>query len=291
MPRRSSPPVFAETPPFVLPGRAAGLNLTHGVRLAEIDEARGPVFAYAGQYPDGYTVPPHRHTRGQLLRAAAGVVMVATESGRWMVPPDHALWLPPRQAHSVEMLGSVTMHSVYVAEQSAEMLPQQVRVVGLTDLMQSLIAEAMAAPREVAPDARARLINALILAEIARLPSRALGLPIPREPRLAKLCRAFVANPDPHLTIDDWAERLAMSRRAFTRAFRAATGLSLSVWRQQACLFTAVPRLADGEPVTSVALDLGYDSAAAFTTMFTRMLGAPPRLYFGEGRARLRKAA
>ena len=134
------------------------------------------------------------------------------------------------------------------------------------------------------PDARARLINALMLAEIARLPQKALGLPMPREPRLAKLCRAFVAAPDPHLTIEDWAGSLAMSRRAFTRAFRVATGLSLSVWRQQACLFTAVPRLADGEPVTTVALDLGYDSVAAFTTMFTRMLGASPRAYFARGR-------
>jgi AraC-like DNA-binding protein len=224
MPRRSSLSVFPEPPPFVPPGRASALNMLHGVRLAEIDAARGPVFAYAGQYPDGYTVPAHRHTRAQLLEAAKGVVMVSTELGRWLVPPDHALWLPPGLAHSVEMLGAVTMHSVYVAEAAAETLPRQVRVVGLTALMQSLITEALASPRDVAPDARARLINALILTEIARLPPRPLGLPMPREPRLA-----------------------------------------------------------DGEPVTSVALDLGYDSAAAFTTMFTRMLGAPPRAYFGKG--------
>lgn len=80
--------------------------------------------------------------------------------------------------------------------------------------------------------------------------------------------------------IDDWASALAMSRRAFTRTFRRQTGVSLSLWRQQACLLSALPRLANGEPVTSVALDLGYDSAAAFTTMFKRMLGAPPRQYF-----------
>ena len=67
---------------------------------------------------------------------------------------------------------------------------------------------------------------------------------------------------------------------SLTRAFRRETGLSLSTWRQQACLFTALPRLADGEAVTSVALDLGYESVAAFTTMFKRMLGAPPRGYF-----------
>ena len=43
-----------------------------------------------------------------------------------------------------------------------------------------------------------------------------------------------------------------------------------------------LPRLGHGEPVTTVAFDLGYDSVAAFTTMFKRMLGAPPRFYFSE---------
>ena len=70
-----------------------------------------------------------------------------------------------------------------------------------------------------------------------------------------------------------------MSRRSFTRAFLRETGLSLSVWRRQATLFAALPRLADGVPVTTVALDLGYDSVPAFTTMFRRMLGASPRRY------------
>ena len=82
------------------------------------------------------------------------------------------------------------------------------------------------------------------------------------------------------MTIDDWCLRLNMSRRSFTRAFRAETGLSFAQWRQRACLFAALPRLGDGEPVTSVALDLGYDSVAAFTTMFRRLLGEPPSRYF-----------
>ena len=67
---------------------------------------------------------------------------------------------------------------------------------------------------------------------------------------------------------------------SFTRGFQRETGVSLATWRRQACLFAALPRLADGEPVTSVALDLGYDSVPAFTTMFKRMLGEAPRSYF-----------
>ncbi|MEN3165687.1 helix-turn-helix domain-containing protein [Tistrella mobilis] len=44
-------------------------------------------------------------------------------------------------------------------------------------------------------------------------------------------------------------------------------------------LLEALPRLASGETVTNVALDLGYDSPSAFTAMFRRILGASPREY------------
>ena len=269
--------------PIVAPGAAApGFERLTRQRLEEIERSEGPVLAIAAEYPDGYAVQPHRHRRAQLLYARTGVVMVATEDGRWMVPPDHALWLPAGTVHAVEMLGRVVMNSVYVVPEAIDGLPNEVRVVGLTELMQSLIAEAVMRPAGQEPSRRAELVMALMLEEIPSLPAKPLGLPFPAEPRLAALCRKFVAAPNPHLTIDAWAKELAMSRRAFTRAFREATGLSLSIWRQQACLFTAIPRLAGGETVTSVALDLGYDSVAAFTTMFTRMLGAPPRAYLRE---------
>lgn len=41
----------------------------------------------------------------------------------------------------------------------------------------------------------------------------------------------------------------------------------------------ALPRLAAGESVTRVALDLGYASPSAFTRMFRRVLGVSPSEY------------
>jgi AraC-like DNA-binding protein len=38
--------------------------------------------------------------------------------------------------------------------------------------------------------------------------------------------------------------------------------------------------LAAGQPITRIAVDLGYDSPSAFTAMFRRSLGAPPSHYF-----------
>jgi AraC-like DNA-binding protein len=73
-----------------------------------------------------------------------------------------------------------------------------------------------------------------------------------------------------------------MSRRSFTRLFRQETGLSFVEWRQQACTVAALPRLAAREPITNIAMDLGYDNPAAFTAMFKRMLGSSPRAYLGQ---------
>jgi AraC-like DNA-binding protein len=120
---------------------------------------------------------------------------------------------------------------------------------------------------------------ALLTAEIDRAPVVPLAVPFPHSPGLAGACHRFLAEPDANSTIDAWAEALALHRRAFTRLFRRETGMSFVAWRQQACLLAALPRLAAGEPVTTIALDLGYDSPSAFATMFKRCLGIPPSHY------------
>jgi AraC-like DNA-binding protein/quercetin dioxygenase-like cupin family protein len=260
---------------------AAGVELEqlHRLRLDWLEQAEGDVFALAAHYPSGFHIPDHHHSQSQLLHAITGVAMVTTKFGRWMVPPGHALWLPAGIEHAVDMLGDLSMHSIYVRPQAVAGLKSHLHVVGLTPLMDNLIREAVAAPAEVPTDARTTFVMGLLLHEIPNLPERPLGLPFPEDRRLAALCRGFLKDPSPHTNIDDWADRLGMSRRTFTRMFRRETGLSLSTWRQQACLLAALPRLTEGEPVTSVALDLGYNSVPAFTTMFKRMLGAPPRHY------------
>jgi AraC-like DNA-binding protein/mannose-6-phosphate isomerase-like protein (cupin superfamily) len=264
---------------------APGIEEPHARRVEWLEQVRGPVVPLGTDYPAEYVIPSHRHSKAQLLYAVSGVLVVSTDHGRWLVPLNHALLVPAGVVHAVTMWGPVSARSIHVAAAVLDGLPQVCRVVGLSDLMRSLIAEAVKIPSDGPLTCRDDLIMALIIEEILRLPERPLGLPLPAEPRLAALCRAFLEAPSPRTTIDDWADSMAMSRRAFTRTFRRETGLSLSAWRQQASLFAALPRLSGGDSVTNVALDLGYETAAAFTTMFKRMLGAPPSRYMRDGTA------
>ena len=60
------------------------------------------------------------------------------------------------------------------------------------------------------------------------------------------------------------------STRTLYRRFLRETGITFARWKQQARLLESIRRLAEGAPVTTVALDLGYESPSAFSTMFRR---------------------
>ena len=263
----------------------ATLHDDHRRNLAWMEQSNADVLLHSAENPHGYVVPPHSHRRAQFLCVFAGVVLIATDRGRWMIPPGHALLIPRGLEHSVEMISDVALRSVYVFSEQGLAASPEPKVLEVTALARHLIEEAVRRKPLDDDPRRADLVMALLMDEIGRLGERPLGLPFPAHPRLAALCRAFVDGPAADAKIDDWANRLAMSRRSFTRLFREETGVSFSTWRQQAAIFACLPKLAAGHPVTQVALEAGYDSVPAFTTMFKRMLGSAPKAYFRSRQA------
>jgi AraC-like DNA-binding protein len=252
-----------------------------GVHIDSVDHVPRPIVAIGTQYSDGQFIAPHQHRRGQLISSASGVIVLGTPEGTWVMPPQRGMWIPPATAHSVRMVGTVSMQSLYVEPEAVPGMPTHCQVVGISPFMRSLLTEALNLPLEYELEGRAGALMALIQHEMRQMPALPLSLQYPAHGPLAKRCRRFVRRPRIHETIDDWSKALGMSRRAFTRLFRRETGLSFMAWRQQACLLCAMPRLAAGEPVTNVAIDLGYENPAAFTLMFKRAFGSPPLTYLG----------
>lgn len=246
------------------------------------DDTHCDVVVTRKAFADGELFPMHSHRRGQFAYAACGVITVATESGNWAVPPLRAVWVPAQLAHAMQMRGPVTMLNAYIRPQAAQQvgLPRHCQVFAVSPLVQQLLEKAVEVPAHYPQQGRDACLMGLLLHEIADMPGLSLNAPIPTEPRLARACKAFLAAPSLQTGIDGMAQLASMSRRTFTRQFRLHTGISFIEWRQQACLLDAVVRLGKGEPVTRVALALGYSSPSAFATVFKRVLGEAPSRYF-----------
>jgi AraC-like DNA-binding protein len=66
------------------------------------------------------------------------------------------------------------------------------------------------------------------------------------------------------------------------RHLKKETGMTFRIWRQQIRLLMSLERLAKGEPVTNVAMDVGYSTPSAFITAFRQAFGTTPKIYFRE---------
>jgi AraC-like DNA-binding protein/quercetin dioxygenase-like cupin family protein len=233
-----------------------------------------PLIAMAKQFEPGTRTGSHRHARAQLLFAVEGLMVAHTAVGTWVVPAGHALWIPVGVSHDVSMHGAVAMRTAYVRAEEADRLPGTCRVLTVGALLEAALVALSAEPLEYDENGRGGHLAWLILDEIERAPVTPFALPIPQDPRLARLARTLIQDPGARHSIDGWCEIVGLSRRTLTRLFRSQTGISFGCWRRRLRLLTAAARLADGEPFARVAANLGYESVAAFRAMARREFGS-----------------
>jgi AraC-like DNA-binding protein len=97
---------------------------------------------------------------------------------------------------------------------------------------------------------------------------------------------AMHEDPAHRWTLQALAQRAGMSRSTFALKFKETVGASpleyLTHWR----MLLAGDRLTNsGDPISVIALSLGYESESAFSTAFKRVMGCSPRQY-SRGRDR-----
>jgi AraC-like DNA-binding protein len=239
-----------------------------------------PVIVHAQDYPAGWQTEVHWHARSQLAYASAGIMTVETEQGLWVVPPQRAVWIPAGVRHDLLASGPVTIRNVYITPGTVPWLPKACCVVNVTPLLRELIARAAALPHLYALGGQEERLMLLILDEIRALSIAPLYLPEPSDVRLRHIATALKRQPDDNRTLETWGRTVGASSRTLARLFRRETGMSFQQWQRQVRLLSGLIRLADGQPVTAVAMEVGYDSPSAFIAMFKRALGTTPNQYF-----------
>ena len=250
--------------------------------LREINETSSPIFCRATDYPAGWHIEPHNHSKHQLIYAVKGVMVVQAEIGRWVVPPTRGIWMQAGMTHEIRCIEEVHMRSLLVAPDAATRLPAETRTVGISPLLRELIRAAVDVHQPYIASSRDGRVMRLILDELRTLPVLPLHLQMPSDPRLLRICERLQQQLNDSSTMADWGKRLAVDVKTIQRLFVYETGMTFVQWRLQARLLRALELLASGEKVFHVALALGYDSPSAFATMFRKQFGQTPSQFFAE---------
>lgn len=230
--------------------------------------------------PPKQQLPFHKHRRHQLSMAEGGFFTVLADGAAFVVPAMRAIIVPPGVAHAVQAHALTRFCSIYLSPEVGRILPDRPVVVTMTPLLKELVLAAMKLPERYSPTGPSARLVAVVVDQLRGLTLEDEGrLPIPRDPRLARIAAALLDNPGDARLLDDWAKFAGVSSRTLLRLFHAETGMSFDAWRTQMRVATAIAWLTEGRRVTNVAYDLGYENPSAFIAMFRKQTGLSPRKY------------
>lgn len=242
-----------------------------------------PLYGRFESLPNRALTHRHSHPWVQLSYAIAGVLEIHTDAGRFVAPPQRAVWIPAGLPHRVFSSPRTEMRSLYVDCSVATRQADGCQVLQVSPLLRELISAFSSVP--VAYDqlgAHGRLAQVL-LDQLNAAPPVDLMLPLPKDSRLRTLCRRLQAQLDGQVTLAQWSQRLGVSEKTLSRLFLRDTGLTFRAWRQRLRLFGALTPLEQGQRVTDVALSCGYDSTSAFIAAFRQQFGCTPGEFFRAG--------
>jgi AraC-like DNA-binding protein len=231
-------------------------------------------------YRKGARIDLHMHREAQLVYAARGTMQVTTPSGRWLVPPDRAVWVPARLVHAIDVLADIEMRTLYFdvawlqRERRSPSLKQEF-VVRVSPLLRQAILALF--DRDSTAERIALLIK-LVMLELHRAGDSATFIPLPQEARCRRVADIVLAAPGTAHDIGTLAQNVGTSARTLSRLFVAETQLSFKSWCQRARIAAAIQKLSvDARTsVKQVAAELGYASVPAFSHAFRQVTGKTP---------------
>lgn len=247
------------------------------------------VSVLARSYRRGVRLGLHAHKEAQLVYAPRGILQVTTPKGRWLVPPERAVWVPPRLEHAIDVLADIDMRTLYVEPARLDQHPEASRLSDeFVVRVSTLLREIMAALFEdgIARE-RIELLAGLALFELRPAKNAATFIPMPTDPRARRAAEILLTDPVRAPDLAGLAGAAGTSRRTLTRLFVAETNLTFKQWRQRARIMAAVEALGRGDrSIKDVALGLGFSSTAAFGYAFRQVMDLTPSAFFGHRRKR-----
>lgn len=221
---------------------------------------------------------PHVHEQGQFVYIEEGVLSLRSDKGAWIVPKEHLGWIPKGKKHSALAMCDVKGWTILTDSRFNKILPLEICTIKATPLLMALL-DRIVHHENDSPQFHKKIMD-LLLEEVKNIETEKLSIPLPLSPNLLLVARAVLDDLGCVKKLEEWAQLAGTSKRTFTRHFLMETGMTFDEWRKNAISMRAVELLAQGQQVSEVAFDLGYESVSAFIAMFKKHFGHTPMRFF-----------
>ena len=238
-----------------------------------------PIHPRAGPMPPWQHVQTHQHTWGQLAYASRGVLTVATSQGRFVVPPNQAVWLPPHLPHETFCRYGGQFSSVYIDTSYVARLGLSAKVLHIDDLLKAMVSMICSWPEDYNLDARTMRFIDVFIDCLECAPTSQFFIPTAQDNRLTPILSELHAHPGCHKTLEQWGLEVGASSRTLNRLFNKSFSMNFSQWKQKLRALRAVEMLESGHSQQYIAQQLGFESSSAFNTAFKKTLATTPGQY------------
>lgn len=211
----------------------------------------------------------HRHHAPALLVGLDGDFGLHTDAAHW--PRCHGVWLPTGLRHRLDVRGT----RLAVLYFDAVLQGAQTTLIVATSSDAPWLRAARDALQLLdSGDAPLRVLRDALLADVLPRSGVRIGRP---DPRLSELARQLTDDAGADWSLPQAARRAGLSASRFSHRFTQHSGVSWTAYRNWARLLDSCVALSTTpQPLTRVALDQGYSSAAHFAASFRDGLGLSP---------------
>ncbi|MDQ0322852.1 AraC-like DNA-binding protein [Pararhizobium capsulatum DSM 1112] len=187
-----------------------------------------------------------------------------------------AIWIPPDAQHWMRTGSNNEMLYVDVNRAESRTLGSECRIMTMTPLLSALISATLPQNAHDRINHHNEALHNLLRHELIAAKDVPLSIVIPQDRRISGVAMAALENPGAIVSVETWLIEVAASRKTIERLFITETGMPPSRWLRHARILHAISQIAAGEKISSVAMNMGYESTSAFSYMFRRLLGVSP---------------
>lgn len=247
-----------------------------------VDQVQQAAFVWHEQnweHPDTF----HSHQKGQLVFVEEGFQYLHTENKRFLLPQNHAAWIPSFVLHkTTSSASSIFLRSIYYDTEELPPFYNELRLFSVPNVLREMILYTEKWSKKTDLDLAASYFLQAILLELPAFvkDSIPLHIPIPKDGKLITITSYINQNINNNITVSQLASQFHITLRTLERLFKKETGISVAKYIQLVRIVKAVELLNENQQtISEIAYLVGYKSVQAFSSSFQNLLGRRPQAF------------